>query len=307
MDVTYNINGSYKPTTKRFADLCGPDFFPTPRWATHALLDNEEFFGDIWECACGSGDMSEVIKSFGYDVYSSDYDKIKFILQLYSGYLLSVGRLDYQKGLLHLLRVYRELDVIGVNYPLVLLGNGPQRRFLENYALQLGMRVYSGSLDDLKPDDVISANVFFFGKVINIDMWLKNARLLLSPSLWEGFPLNIIEALSLECPVIASDCLTGPREILNDLYDGSYVFKPGIKEMELAKYGILAPVPSGNMLRVEDALEREEREWVTAVKYALDNTDKLIDKTRAFKKEMLTFFMPENIFRHWERLLDNYI
>ena len=76
MDVTYNINGSYKPTTKRFADLCGPDFFPTPRWATHALLDNEEFFGDIWECACGSGDMSEVIKSFGYDVYSSDlYDR----------------------------------------------------------------------------------------------------------------------------------------------------------------------------------------------------------------------------------------
>ncbi len=241
------------------------------------------------------------------DIYSSDYDKINFMLRLYSGYLLVVGRLDYQKGILHLLRIYRELRIIGVSYPLVLLGDGPQRQFLENYALQLGLKIYSGSLEDLKPDDVISANVFFFGKVINIDMWLKNARLLLSPSLWEGLPLNMIEALSLGCPVIASDCLTGPREILNDLYDGSYVFKPGIEEMELAKYGILAPVPSGNMLRVEDALEKEEREWVRAVKYALDNTDKLIDKTHAFKKEMLTFFMPENIFRHWERLLDNYI
>ena len=50
MDTTYNINGSFKPTIKRFADLSGPDFFPTPRWATHALIDNEEFEGDIWEC-----------------------------------------------------------------------------------------------------------------------------------------------------------------------------------------------------------------------------------------------------------------
>jgi hypothetical protein len=25
-DVTYNLNGSFKPTTKRFADLSGPDF-----------------------------------------------------------------------------------------------------------------------------------------------------------------------------------------------------------------------------------------------------------------------------------------
>ena len=60
MDTTYNISGSFKPTIKRFADLSGPDFFPTPRWATHALIDNEEFEGDIWECACGDGAMSAV-------------------------------------------------------------------------------------------------------------------------------------------------------------------------------------------------------------------------------------------------------
>jgi hypothetical protein len=48
-DATYNLNGSFKPTMKRFADLNGPDFFPTPRWATFALIDNEKFDGDIWE------------------------------------------------------------------------------------------------------------------------------------------------------------------------------------------------------------------------------------------------------------------
>jgi hypothetical protein len=39
------LNGGFKPTMKRFADLEGPDFFPTPRWATFALIDNEKFKG----------------------------------------------------------------------------------------------------------------------------------------------------------------------------------------------------------------------------------------------------------------------
>jgi hypothetical protein len=30
---------------KRFVDLSGPDFFPTPRWATFALIENERFDG----------------------------------------------------------------------------------------------------------------------------------------------------------------------------------------------------------------------------------------------------------------------
>ncbi|WP_186395904.1 hypothetical protein [Stappia sp. TSB10GB4] len=72
MDATYNLNGGFKPTVKRFADLDGPDFFPTPAWATHALIDNEAFSGEIWECACGNGAMSDVLETTGNPVYSSD-------------------------------------------------------------------------------------------------------------------------------------------------------------------------------------------------------------------------------------------
>lgn len=72
MDSTYNLNGGFKPTTKRFADLDGPDFFPTPAWATEALVDKEFFSGSIWECACGDGAMAEVLKQVSEDVYSSD-------------------------------------------------------------------------------------------------------------------------------------------------------------------------------------------------------------------------------------------
>jgi hypothetical protein len=70
-DPTYNLSGGFKPTMKRFADL-GGDFFPTPRWATFALIDNEKFSGDIWECACGDGTMSKVLEETGCAVISSD-------------------------------------------------------------------------------------------------------------------------------------------------------------------------------------------------------------------------------------------
>ena len=72
MDHTYNLNGGFKPTLKRFADLDGPDFFPTPKWATHALLEHEKFEGDIWEPACGDGSMADVLIERGYPVAATD-------------------------------------------------------------------------------------------------------------------------------------------------------------------------------------------------------------------------------------------
>lgn len=76
MDALYHLNGGFKPTVKRFADLSGPDFFPTPSWATYALIDNERFEGDIWESACGDGAMSNVLADTGRPVRSSDlYDR----------------------------------------------------------------------------------------------------------------------------------------------------------------------------------------------------------------------------------------
>jgi hypothetical protein len=72
MDATYHLSGGFKPTLKRFADLAGPDFFPTPAWATHALIDNEIFSGEIWESACGDGAMSRVLDKTGCRIFSSD-------------------------------------------------------------------------------------------------------------------------------------------------------------------------------------------------------------------------------------------
>jgi hypothetical protein len=75
-DAFYNLNGGFKPTMKRSADLDGLDFYPTPAWATYALIENERFEGDIWECACGDGSMTEVLGRTGMRIISSDlYDR----------------------------------------------------------------------------------------------------------------------------------------------------------------------------------------------------------------------------------------
>lgn len=49
------------------------EFFPTPEWATWGLLENEKFYGSIWECACGDGAMAAVLRQAGYaGVIASD-------------------------------------------------------------------------------------------------------------------------------------------------------------------------------------------------------------------------------------------
>lgn len=48
------------------------DFYPTPEWVTKILLSHQVFEGEIWEPSAGTGAISEVLKSAGYKVYSTD-------------------------------------------------------------------------------------------------------------------------------------------------------------------------------------------------------------------------------------------
>lgn len=48
------------------------DFYVTPRHAVLSLLEKESFSGGIWECACGDGAISNVLKEKGFNVYSTD-------------------------------------------------------------------------------------------------------------------------------------------------------------------------------------------------------------------------------------------
>ena len=48
------------------------DYYATEPKAVHLLLEQEQFSPKVWECACGEGHMSEVLKQHGYKVVSTD-------------------------------------------------------------------------------------------------------------------------------------------------------------------------------------------------------------------------------------------
>lgn len=113
--------------------------------------------------------------------------------------ILGVGRLMRAKDFETLIRataiVRRE-----VNCRLVILGEGNQRDNLKHAAHEAGL----GDAFDLP------------GFVPNVYPYMARAALFVLSSAWEGLPNVLIEALAAGVPVVATDCPSGPREILAD-------------------------------------------------------------------------------------------
>ena len=74
MTKALSIVGSSRSNGEREKD----DFYPTPKYAVEELLKREVFNGNIWECACGKGDISEVFIKKGFDVKSTDLNRQRF-------------------------------------------------------------------------------------------------------------------------------------------------------------------------------------------------------------------------------------
>jgi glycosyltransferase involved in cell wall biosynthesis len=113
--------------------------------------------------------------------------------------VVSVGRLSPQKDFGTLLRAFA---LVRDRRParLVILGEGPERGSLEKLVSELGL-VDAASLP---------------GWVANPYPWMVHAGAYVLSSRWEGLPSVLIEALYCGVPIVATDCLSGPREILDD-------------------------------------------------------------------------------------------
>ena len=65
-------NTSVRNCNIRSKDAETNDYYATEPKAVELLLSVESFGKDVWECACGEGHISKVLKAHGYNVYSSD-------------------------------------------------------------------------------------------------------------------------------------------------------------------------------------------------------------------------------------------
>ena len=119
-------------------------------------------------------------------------------------------RLSRQKNLRALLAIFKKVPIDGKT-KLILLGDGEDRSALLSDCDDLQLSYWT-CWDDAPVN--VEYQVYFLGHQPNPFNYLRSSSLYIMTSLWEGFPLALCEAMACGLPVIASDCFTGPREIL---------------------------------------------------------------------------------------------
>ena len=127
-------------------------------------------------------------------------------------YLVSLGRMSEAKRYVDALRAYIEGKVYE-HLDFVLIGDGVERERLEAQAAAAG----------------VADHVHFVGYLPKPFSILRNAQYLIHTSKREGFPNVFVEALSYNVPVIATNCKSGPSEIITDGENGFLVPVGNIK------------------------------------------------------------------------------
>lgn len=147
--------------------------------------------------------------------------------------IVAAGRLTKVKDYPTLIRAFY---IVSKKYRarLVILGDGEEKPRIKALIQEL-------NLED---------NVSMPGFVKNPYAYMARASVFVLSSMYEGMPNSLIEAMTIGTPVIATDCKSGPREILNG-----------------GKYGKLTPV--GDI----DALAASIIEVIQYQKYSLPTKD----------------------------------
>jgi glycosyltransferase involved in cell wall biosynthesis len=151
--------------------------------------------------------------------------------------ILGAGRLTRQKDFSTLLHAFAELKR-HTAARLIILGEGGERAQLERLIKDLGL------VEDVALPG-FSANPYAY---------MARASLFVLSSRWEGSPNVLTEAMALGTAVVATDCPSGPREILQDGRIGALVPVGDVAALAEAMKATLASPPDPALLRaaVED-------------------------------------------------------
>ncbi|MBT1179930.1 glycosyltransferase family 4 protein [Bifidobacterium vespertilionis] len=120
--------------------------------------------------------------------------------------VIAVGRLTDQKGCDRLISAWSRIHQMVGDWRLTFVGSGELR-------------------DDLmrQAEDAEIDNIDFISATQNVQEWYDKASIYALTSRYEGFPMVLLEAMSKGLPIVANDCLTGPRELVHDSVNGYLV------------------------------------------------------------------------------------
>ncbi len=141
-----------------------------------------------------------------------------------------VGSIAEQKGLIYLVESIKDLKTGFPDICCLIIGDGPEKISLEE-------KIAEYNLEN---------NFNFLGQRYDIYNLLNVMKIFVLPSLWEGLPQVIIEAMAASCPVIATD-VDGTPEIITHKINGWLVQPANIGELTSAIDTLL----SDNKLRDE--------------------------------------------------------
>jgi N-acetylgalactosamine-N,N'-diacetylbacillosaminyl-diphospho-undecaprenol 4-alpha-N-acetylgalactosaminyltransferase len=161
-----------------------------------------------------------------------------------------------------------------VDFQLLILGKGELESYLKDYAIELG----------------ISDKVKFLGFQNNPFKYLTRSNCFVMTSESEGSPNVLVEAMACGLPIISTDCLTGPRELLAP---ETHPLKQVTDSFQIADFGILVPV--GDKTSLIEAMLKMMEDAQLANKFkqlgferTLDYAaEKVIPKYKAFLKNIL--------------------
>ena len=130
--------------------------------------------------------------------------------------IIFVGNLRPEKGLSYLIEAMEYIAKKDINSRLLIVGEGPQKENLEKLVTKLN----------------INDRVTFSGKAATdeVPVYLKNSDIFVLPSLQEGFPNVLLEAMASGLPVVATD-VNGINEIIEDCKNGFLVESKNSKEI----------------------------------------------------------------------------
>jgi glycosyltransferase involved in cell wall biosynthesis len=148
--------------------------------------------------------------------------------------ILASGRYTRQKDFPTLIRAFARVHE-QMSCHLIILGRG-SRQALHDY-------------QRLAADLGVGESISFPGFVANPYAYVARASLFVLSSIWEGSPNVLTEALALGVPVVATDCPSGPREILRNGEYGPLVPMGDVGGLARAMLAVLQAPPAADFLR----------------------------------------------------------
>jgi len=147
--------------------------------------------------------------------------------------VLFVGRHARQKNLDGWVRAFEKIVNKNPDARAIIAGKGPCREQVQTTVERLGL----------------SDTVSLPGFVDNPYRYMRKSDVFLLSSRYEGLPTVLIECLAVGCPVVSTDCPSGPREILSDGEHGTLVPMDDIDGLANAVCDTLADPPDSDRLR----------------------------------------------------------